>query len=119
MEALLSSGYNNEQLKTVDVDMLSKATDWPGKIEGPSKVVDMNLASLSTAANTVPPIAIVGMSCRFPGGATDTEKFWNLVAEGRSAWSKVPESRFNVDAFYHPNSERTNAVSSALFFFSA
>lgn len=59
----------------------------------------------------VMPIAIVGMSCRFPGGANDIEKFRELVFEGRSAWSKVPESRFSVDGFYHPNSDRTDSVS--------
>ena len=60
----------------------------------------------------VAPIAIVGMSCRFPGGVSNLEGFWNLSSEGRSAWSKVPESRFNADAFYNRNSDRTDTVSS-------
>lgn len=68
--------------------------------------------SLSTLEDGVIPIAIVGMSCRFPGGASDLEKFWELVSEGRSAWSKIPESRFNADAFYHPDSDRVDSVSS-------
>ena len=68
--------------------------------------------SFSNPGDGVMPIAIVGMSCRFPGGASDPESFWKLVSEGRSAWSKVPESRFNADAFYHPNSDRTDTVSS-------
>ena len=68
--------------------------------------------SLSTLENGVIPIAIVGMSCSFPGGASDLEKFWGLVSEGRSAWSKIPESRFNADAFYHPDSDRVDSVSS-------
>lgn len=69
-------------------------------------------SSLSTRGDGVIPIAIVGMSCRFPGGARNIEKLWESVSEGRSAWSKVPESRFNVDAFYHPNSDRTDSVRS-------
>ena len=68
-------------------------------------------SSLSAPAEGVAPIAIIGMSCRFPGGASDIEKLWRLVSEGRSAWSKIPESRFNVDAFYHPNPDRTDTVS--------
>lgn len=68
--------------------------------------------SLSAPLNEMMPIAIVGMSCRFPGGASDIEKFRELVADGRSARSEVPESRFNVDAFYHPNSDRTDSVGS-------
>ena len=58
----------------------------------------------------VMPIAIVGMSCRFPGGATDLNKFWEIVSSGRSAWSEVPQERFNADAFYHPNPDRTDSV---------
>lgn len=68
-------------------------------------------ASLSARGDGVLPIAIIGMSCHFPGGASNVEKFQTLVSEGRSAWSKIPESRFNVDAFYHPDSDRIDSVS--------
>ena len=49
------------------------------------------------------PIAIVGMSCRFPGGAESPEDFWDLLYNGSSSWSKVPEARFNAKAFYDPD----------------
>ncbi|CAG9990181.1 unnamed protein product [Clonostachys byssicola] len=52
------------------------------------------------------PIAIVGMSCRFSGGADSPEKLWELLAEGRNTWTKVPESRYNQTAFYHPEGTR-------------
>ena len=48
-------------------------------------------------------IAIVGMSCRFPGGANDPEKLWSLISQGRSAWQDVPSDRFNWKSFYHPS----------------
>lgn len=57
------------------------------------------------------PIAIIGMSCRFPGDATSPEKLWQLCAEGRSAWSKIPKSRFSQEGFYNPNAERVGTVS--------
>src|SRR3954466_2628307 len=57
------------------------------------------------------PIAIVGMSCRFPGDATDPSKLWDLCVNGRSAWSEIPESRFNRDAWYHPDKEHIGTVS--------
>ncbi|TVY35171.1 Highly reducing polyketide synthase [Lachnellula subtilissima] len=48
------------------------------------------------------PIAIIGISCRFPGDATSPEKLWEMVAEKRSAWSEIPSNRFNQESFYHP-----------------
>lgn len=49
------------------------------------------------------PIAIVGMGCRFPGGAVDGESFWQLLREGRDTISIVPEQRWDADAYYDPN----------------
>ena len=49
------------------------------------------------------PIAIVGMGCRFPGGANSPDAFWTLIEEGRDAISDVPRERWDVDAYYDPN----------------
>ena len=56
------------------------------------------------------PIAIIGMSCRFPGGADDLNSFLRVVFEGKSAWSTIPEDRFNAESFFHPVAERTTSV---------
>ena len=39
------------------------------------------------------PIAIVGMSCRYPGGVVDPEGFWRLVSAGTDAVSGFPSDR--------------------------
>lgn len=57
------------------------------------------------------PIAIVGLSCKFAGGANNAEKLWDMLAEGQNAWSEIPSSRFSAKAVYHPNSERLSTVS--------
>ncbi len=57
------------------------------------------------------PIAIIGMSIRFPGDATSPDAFWDMLVAGRSAWSEIPASRFNIDAWYHGNPDRIDAVS--------
>ncbi|KAK3352846.1 hypothetical protein B0T25DRAFT_580684 [Lasiosphaeria hispida] len=56
------------------------------------------------------PIAIVGMSCRFAGDVDSPEKLWELLAEGRSAWSEIPKARFNIDSVFHPNFEKLNGT---------
>ena len=54
-------------------------------------------------------IAIVGMSCRMPGGATDTEKFWQLLESGLDVHRRIPADRFDVDSHYDPAGKRVNA----------
>ena len=58
-------------------------------------------------------IAIVGMSCRMPGGATDTEKFWELLENGLDVHRKIPADRFDVDTHFDPTGKRVNTSHTA------
>lgn len=62
------------------------------------------------------PIAVIGFAARLPQDATTAESFWQLLCEGRSARSEIPKDRFNIDAFYHPDPDRIDAVSSHVSF---
>ncbi len=46
------------------------------------------------------PIAIIGMSCRFPGGANSPEEFWQTLISGRNVISDIPASRWNKHEYY-------------------
>ncbi|KAI1075939.1 lovastatin nonaketide synthase [Whalleya microplaca] len=53
------------------------------------------------------PIAICGMSCRLPGGVDSPSALWDMLLQKRVGNSqKVPQSRFNIDAFFHANEDR-------------
>jgi hypothetical protein len=58
------------------------------------------------------PIAIVGMSLRFPGDAHDADSFWDMIMEGRCASKSFPADRLNGSSLYHPDPTRGESVSS-------
>jgi acyl transferase domain-containing protein/NADPH:quinone reductase-like Zn-dependent oxidoreductase/acyl carrier protein len=63
------------------------------------------------AANSLAePIAIIGMSCRFPGGINSPEQYWQALCEGRDSISEVPRNRWDVDAWYDPNPDAIGKI---------
>lgn len=50
----------------------------------------------------VPPIAIIGIGLRLPGGVSTTDGFWDLLVSKRNTASQVPRDRWNAGAFHDP-----------------
>ncbi|MGK5636990.1 SDR family NAD(P)-dependent oxidoreductase [Streptomyces sp. URMC 126] len=60
------------------------------------------------AADHAEPIAIVGMSCRFPGGVTGPEDLWRMLADGQDAISGFPDDRgWDLEALYDADAAHT------------
>jgi acyl transferase domain-containing protein/acyl carrier protein len=56
------------------------------------------------------PIAIIGMACRFPGGANDPESFWQLLRDGVDAIQEVPSDRWDLNTYYDSNPETPGKI---------
>jgi len=63
----------------------------------------MSMKNLSTDKRAREPIAIIGIGCRFPGDANDAESFWKLMSAGVDAITEIPEDRWSIEKFYHPD----------------
>ncbi len=81
-----------------------------------SRVSPMKLALIAKelrsqhALVNAEPIAIVGMGCRFPGGADSPATLWRMLHEGKDAIREVPPERWDVNAFYHPDPDKAGKM---------
>ncbi len=46
------------------------------------------------------PVAVIGMACRFPGGADNPEALWRMLASGVDPIGEIPAERWPADEFY-------------------
>lgn len=58
------------------------------------------------------PIAIIGMSCRFPGNCTDPELFYYRLLAGLDAIGNYPVDRGSLDVYYDPDKSRPGTTNS-------
>ena len=56
------------------------------------------------------PIAVVGLSLRFPEDADSVEGFWNMLLEGRCVSQKFPADRMSLSGMHHPDGNRHDTV---------
>jgi len=75
-----------------------------------------NLKSQLNASKNqaVEPIAIIGASCRFPGGANDLDSYWDLLVKGKDAINEVPADRWSADEFYDADQDAPGKICSKL-----
>ena len=50
----------------------------------------------------VTPIAVIGMSCRLPGGIDTPELLWDALLAGTDLVTEIPADRWDADELYDP-----------------
>ncbi len=58
------------------------------------------------------PLAVVGVGCRFPGGATSPTEFWRILSDGIDCIEDVPSDRWNADVFHDPDPSKAGRIKS-------
>ncbi|CAL9361394.1 beta-ketoacyl synthase N-terminal-like domain-containing protein [Streptomyces sp. enrichment culture] len=61
-------------------------------------------------ARTREPVAIVGMGCRFPGGSSTPEAYWEFLSGGGDGVVEVPADRWDIDELYDPEPGKPGKV---------
>lgn len=83
---------------------------------GRSNTQQSRLEPYLDSAIMAEPIAVVGSSCRFPGGASSPSKLWQLLQRPKDVLVDIPKDRLGLRAFYHEDGEHhgsTNVVAKA------
>ncbi len=60
--------------------------------------------------NVADPFAIVGIGCRFPGGATSPAAFWRLLCSGVDAIREIPADRFDLARVFDRDPARPGRI---------
>ncbi len=63
-----------------------------------------------SASHEAGAVAIVGMACRFPGGASTPALYWDALLAGRDAYAEIPRDRFDIDALYDPDASAAGRI---------
>lgn len=94
---------------------MGRASENASHINGIRSRGTNDLASeLDQHPDSLPSVAVVGLSFKFPDEATSLDSFWDMLIHARCASRDFPPDRMNIDAFHHPNGETSSFVSWAI-----
>lgn len=89
-------------------ESMSNSFDHASRHESGEPVSDKS-SSNGEAKYTVEPIAIVGMSLKFPEASSEDE-FWDILMQKRCVSKEFPRDRLNIDRYHSSDPGSTNKV---------
>ena len=78
----------------------------------------MNGSTFDHEPEVLEPIAIIGISQKFPQEAVNGDSFWKMLVSQRCASTEFPKDRLNIDAFYNPDPRKQSRVRCYFLLFS-
>ena len=70
----------------------------------------IRLSGTATTTHGREPIAIIGIGCRFPGGADTPNAFWRLLRDAEVAIIDVPADRWDHRRYYDSDPEKPGKI---------
>lgn len=78
--------------------------------ESPSNGVNSNGDTHFTKQDILEPIAVVGVSFKFPEDAISEDSYWQMMLEKRCVSKVFPKERTNIDGFHNSDPNKSNTV---------
>jgi acyl transferase domain-containing protein/enoyl-CoA hydratase/carnithine racemase len=76
-----------------------------------SKTARFSTAPASQAVHSAEPIAVIGMSGRFPK-SKNLDEFWQNIVQGRNCVTQVPPNRWDMNRYYDADPSRKDKTNS-------
>ena len=84
-----------------DQDRETKLVEYLKRVTGDLVEAKERLAAVEAAATE--PLAVVGMSCRLPGGGDTPARYWQALTDGVDAMAEVPADRWRAEDYLDPD----------------
>ena len=96
-----SSSFNHPTVDDLADHLLTLLGMAPGPAEHRRGAASRAADAVEPLTGTADPVAVVGVGCRFPGGAEGPAAFWDLLSGSGSGIVEVPPSRWDIDRYHH------------------
>src|SRR5260221_6333535 len=71
--------------------------------EALARIEDLQAKLAAAERSKAEPIAVIGVGCRFPGGADGPDAYWRILQSGSDAVREVPPDRWDIERYFDPD----------------